>query len=283
MRPIKVSNRVPAIIWPLLLLVLPVLALLSASLLRAGKSVLPATSVGSVQTLSSHASVAAAPLATGTATPVYDPLWYSVDGGGGTFSTGGVFGVGGTVGQPDAGVSSGGVFSVTGGFWSAAAPTPVLVGHVTWQGRPAQPNALQQLPITITLKAGTNEANYALQNTDASGFFTVSVVMLPGGAYSWRVKDPKYLANSGTVALSGALTTQQEMGLMRAGDANNDNVVSILDFNILKNAFGKAQGDPGYDDRADFTGDNAISILDFNLLKGNFGTAGAPPLGPLGR
>src|SRR5262249_49561063 len=44
--------------------------------------------------------------------------WFTIDGGGGT-STGGVFAVSGTVGQPDAGVAmSGGNFSVTGGFWS---------------------------------------------------------------------------------------------------------------------------------------------------------------------
>jgi len=42
--------------------------------------------------------------------------WYTVDGGGGT-STGGLFEVSGTIGQPDAGVMSGGNFTLTGGFW----------------------------------------------------------------------------------------------------------------------------------------------------------------------
>lgn len=42
--------------------------------------------------------------------------WYTIDGGGGT-STGGVFSVSGTIGQPDAGVMSGGNFTVQGGFW----------------------------------------------------------------------------------------------------------------------------------------------------------------------
>jgi hypothetical protein len=44
------------------------------------------------------------------------------------------------------------------------------------------------------------------------------------------------------------------MGLMRTGDCNNDNVVGAVDFTILKATFGKALGEPGYDDRADFTG-----------------------------
>jgi hypothetical protein len=162
-------------------------------------------------------------------------------------------------------------------------PTRVLVGHVTWQGRPAQPNALQQLPITLTLKSGTTEVNYPSQTTDASGYFTVSLGSLSNGAYNWRAKGTKWLANSGSLTLSGATVTQQEMGLMRAGDCNNDNVVTVLDFNILKGTFGKTQGDPGYDGRGDFTGDNTVSVTDFNLLKGTFGQSGAPPVNPLGR
>jgi hypothetical protein len=161
-------------------------------------------------------------------------------------------------------------------------PTPttasILVGHVTWQGRPAQPNAAQQVPITLTLKTGTTEVNYPVQNTDASGFFTSSVAGLPSGIYQWRAKNPKYLANSGSVNLDPSGVTSVEMGPMRAGDCNNDNVVNVSDFNILKNTFGKTQGDTGYDDRADFTGEHAVSVSDFNLQKNTFGSSGGPPL-----
>jgi hypothetical protein len=47
----------------------------------------------------------------------YSIDWSSVDGGGGT-STGGVYVVSGTIGQPDAGSMSGGVYNLDGGFWS---------------------------------------------------------------------------------------------------------------------------------------------------------------------
>ena len=50
----------------------------------------------------------------------YDVYWYTVDGGGHLFSTGGEFELSGTVGQPDAGIMTGGNFSLTTGFWSAA-------------------------------------------------------------------------------------------------------------------------------------------------------------------
>ena len=49
--------------------------------------------------------------------------WSTVDGGGGT-STGGVYSVSGTIGQPDAGgPMTNGVYSVTGGFW----PLPTVI------------------------------------------------------------------------------------------------------------------------------------------------------------
>src|SRR5262245_45443092 len=48
----------------------------------------------------------------------YSIDWYTVDGGGGP-STGGVYSVSGTIGQPDAGgPMSGGNFTLSGGFWA---------------------------------------------------------------------------------------------------------------------------------------------------------------------
>lgn len=126
----------------------------------------------------------------------------------------------------------------------------------------------------MTLRTGSSEVDYPAQLTDASGFFTVTVSGLANGSYSYRVKGPKYLAKSGTVAMSGGPQTNVDIGLMRAGDANNDNLVNVLDFNILRSVFGTGFGNAGYDDRADFTGDRTITILDFNLVKSNFGLQG---------
>jgi len=50
----------------------------------------------------------------------YDLSWWTVDGGGATFSTGGGYALGGSVGQPDAGALSGGGYSLLGGFWLGA-------------------------------------------------------------------------------------------------------------------------------------------------------------------
>ena len=58
----------------------------------------------------------------------YTVDWFTVDGGGGT-STGGVYSVSGTIGQPDAGRMSGGSYTLDGGFWG-------IIGAVQMPGAP---------------------------------------------------------------------------------------------------------------------------------------------------
>lgn len=56
----------------------------------------------------------------------YSIDWFTIDGGGGT-SSGGVYSVSGTIGQPDAGVTMiGGNYSVDGGFWAFAVAIQTL-------------------------------------------------------------------------------------------------------------------------------------------------------------
>jgi hypothetical protein len=71
---------------------------------------------------------AAFALAASASAQNYSIDWFTIDGGGGT-STGGVFSVSGTIGQPDAGVMSGGNYSLVGGFWG-------IVGAVQTPGAP---------------------------------------------------------------------------------------------------------------------------------------------------
>jgi hypothetical protein len=163
--------------------------------------------------------------------------------------------------------------TTTPGVTGTPSGSTIIQGHVVWQGRPAQPNPLQQLPVTVTLKSGVLEFNYPAQTTDANGSFTLDTGSIPFGNYQWLVKNPQFLANTGNVTLSGN-NTNVDMGLMRAGDANNDNNVNIVDFALLKASYGMSVGDPGYDARADFTGDNVVSLPDFNWIKVNFGTSG---------
>ena len=71
------------------------------------------------------AVAAALLLPAGALAQSYNIDWYKVAGGGGT-STGGVYTVTGTIGQPDASAAmTGGNYSLTGGFWAIyAVQTP---------------------------------------------------------------------------------------------------------------------------------------------------------------
>ena len=54
--------------------------------------------------------------------PDYDLPRNSIDGGGQISSTGGGFELSATIGQPDAGIMTGGGFQLTGGFWFEQPP-----------------------------------------------------------------------------------------------------------------------------------------------------------------
>jgi hypothetical protein len=52
-----------------------------------------------------------------SAADTYELSWWSIDGGGTMNSSAGEYSVSGTIGQPDAGIFSGGGYTLTGGFW----------------------------------------------------------------------------------------------------------------------------------------------------------------------
>jgi len=52
----------------------------------------------------------------------YNLSWNTVDGGGYTWSEGGGYFLGGTIGQPDAEVLRGSNYILAGGFWGGAVP-----------------------------------------------------------------------------------------------------------------------------------------------------------------
>ncbi|MDZ4770348.1 MAG: hypothetical protein SGJ24_14580, partial [Chloroflexota bacterium] len=107
--------------------------------------------------------------------------------------------------------------------------------------------------------------------TNTSAVFTYGA-LVPDN-YSVWIKGAQTLAEL-TIVTMGAGNNALAMGLMRQGDANNDNVVNITDFSILAASFGKVEGVTDYDARADFSGDDNVNINDFSLLAANFGQSG---------
>jgi hypothetical protein len=61
--------------------------------------------------------------------------WWTVDGGGGSDNASGTYTLGGTIGQPDTGVSEGGTYTLAGGFWgggnAAVLNNPVYLPLIT--------------------------------------------------------------------------------------------------------------------------------------------------------
>ena len=102
----------------------------------------------------------------------YSIDWHTIDGGGGT-STGGVYAVSGTIGQPDAGGPlTNGQYSVTGGFWAlptavqvAGAPTlaiaPAAPGQATISWTPTTPGFVLQETWVLSPANWTNSPSGA--------------------------------------------------------------------------------------------------------------------------
>jgi hypothetical protein len=164
---------------------------------------------------------------------------------------------------------------------AAITPAPLpgmqLLGHVVWEGRAEQPDALQIMPITVHLRQVDTDPGYETELeavTDEKGYLLLQLGPLSPGLYEWRAKGAQYLSNSGLVTIGQSQITTVDMGLMRPGDINKDNVVSARDFSALTGSFGKKAGDTGYVAEADFTGDDAVTIRDFTLLASHYGQAG---------
>jgi hypothetical protein len=94
----------------------------------------------------------------------YDISWFKIAGGGGA-STGGVYTVSGTIGQPDAGHLAGGNYTIDGGFWGIIAAVQT-VGAPLLTIQPATPNVLVSWPAPST--GFTLQQNFDLATTNWS-------------------------------------------------------------------------------------------------------------------
>jgi hypothetical protein len=108
---------------------------------------------------------------------------YSLDSsrisGGGGVSTGGVFSISGTMGQPDAGAMSGGSFSLQGGFWG-------LLTAIQTPGAPLL--SMTRANNRVTLSWPLVATGWMLERTNT----------LPSGSAVWPQVAPPYQTNAGT-------------------------------------------------------------------------------------
>jgi hypothetical protein len=128
---------------------------------------------------------------------IFDLTWSTIDGGGGAASTGGGFSLGGTIGQPDAGVMAGGDYTLAGGFWGGGGiqenrpPTDIQLSNNTiMEGQPS--GSLVGTLITSDPDVG-DTFTYALVNGDGdtdNGSFNISgVQLLTAEEFDYQVKS----------------------------------------------------------------------------------------------
>ena len=115
----------------------------------------------------------------------YSVDWYKIAGGGGT-STGGLYSVSGTIGQPDAsGEMTGGSYSLTGGFWS-------LINVVQTTGAPTL--SITHSGNSVIVSWPTPSASWTLQQNGN----------LPGG--SWATSGYLVSTNGGINSITITLS-----------------------------------------------------------------------------
>ena len=126
----------------------------------------------------------------------YSVDWYKIAGGGGT-STGGLYSVSGTIGQPDAsGAMSGGSYSVTGGFWSiiSVVQMPGVPNLIIVPNGPGSVKILWPNTGSYTLQQNSNltttnwvTTGYSITNGFGTNFVTITP---PTGNLFFRLSNP---------------------------------------------------------------------------------------------
>ena len=136
------------------------------------------------------------------------------------------------------------------------------------------PHASYIVDLEVTLCVGGTSVGTDQVTTDDSGAFEM---LLPAGTYDIVIKNAHTLANrvDAVVIPNGGSTSVIDFGLLREGDANDDNRITSADFYVLKPSYNKALGDPGYDERADYNENDSVTSTDFFLMINNYNQAGA--------
>jgi hypothetical protein len=150
----------------------------------------------------------------------YDLSWATADGGGGTFSTGGSYSLGGTIGQPDAGPSmSGGAYNLLGGFWSGTVENPPEVSSITrLDPSPTNASTVRFSVVFSESVTGVDATDFGLTTSGVSGAAVSDVSGGPAATYTVTVStgtgagtirldlvdDDSIQSQTGAVPLGGA-------------------------------------------------------------------------------
>ncbi|GIV20996.1 MAG: hypothetical protein KatS3mg023_2747 [Armatimonadota bacterium] len=153
---------------------------------------------------------------------------------------------------------------ITRAFLMTPTPTVVTVNLGGYEGD------YSRLPLQVEVRsAATGETLLSFSpKMNADGSFQL---LLTPATYTLAFKADRSLRRilTGITVPAGTLAVN-----LVNGDADGDNEVSLFDFGKLVSAFGKLEGEEGFEPAADFDGDGEISLFDFGILVSNFGEVG---------
>ncbi len=148
----------------------------------------------------------------------------------------------------------------------------VIQGHVHLQrpNAPA-PATAWEVPLRVDLLfPGQSSPRYQWSvHTDEWGNFSITDI-IPVGTYDVCAKNMHTLRNVKRNVYIRTGVNDIDLGLLREGDANDDNAVNVQDFVILRHAYFTEKGSPKLAARADVDADNRINVRDFALLRSNY-------------
>ena len=161
--------------------------------------------------------------------------------------------------------------SATLNLIAANANLAQISGKVTLQSR-----TNQSAPIVFELRnpGQTTPIKTYTITTDSQGNF--NLINVAPGTYDLTAKGSNFLrAKQTNIAVSTGQVTPNINFSLLGGDADNNNVVSMMDLAILQAAYGTKPGDAKWNARADFNGNNQIDMTDLSILRANYGKSGA--------
>ncbi|MCS6775912.1 MAG: dockerin type I domain-containing protein [Chloroherpetonaceae bacterium] len=147
-------------------------------------------------------------------------------------------------------------------------PGPTASGIITLQGCNAH-----DVPLTFEFLPLDGSGMFTRTVTpDASGNYIVKSI--PRREYQVGIKGSKWLRRIVSLDTRSGNVTGLNVTLL-AGDANDDNVVDVLDLDLLISSFDATEGDTNWNSgAADFNRDGAVDVLDLDLLIQNFDRSG---------
>ena len=144
-----------------------------------------------------------------------------------------------------------------------------LIGHVTRQGRAEGVSWVDYLTLTMIQNGIVVKTLGFSSNTNGS-----FMGMVPTGLFDLCIKSKRTLSQRVNDVEIVAGNNSVDFGTLLEGDANNDDVINVLDMILVGQAMGAAHGDSNWNDDCDFNRDGIVDENDMALLQANFGQVG---------